>query len=103
MAKEARKWFKKEWDNAQEVDENLLQNAQIRWREKQNARNAIMRCRIIAYENDNLSQEARDMFDQIAENYYNEEEMWFANAAAVHGGHQADYTCYENDENYLPN
>ncbi len=104
MANEARKWFKREWSKAQAVDENLLQRAQNSWNRKQNTGNAIMRCRITAYENSDLSPEARRMFDQIAPKIYSNEEIAkFHRDALAHGGHPADDTCYENGNNYLPN
>ena len=96
IAGKVRKWFLREWGLAECIDDALLQTAEALWKKKQNATGAIMRCRITAYEECELSPEARECFDQIAHNHYTKDELAEIQANAVaQGDHPADATCYE--------
>ena len=91
-----REWFFREWDLAECIDDALLQTAEALWKKKQNATGAIMRCRITAYEECELSPEARECFDQIARNHYTKDELAKIHAdAEADEIHPADATCYE--------
>lgn len=96
LAEKVQEWFCAQWKLAQCVDEALLQTAEERWNQTQNMEGRIMRCLITAYENTDLSTEARDRFDQIASNHYSENELAEIRAdAEEHSTEPADMTCYE--------
>ena len=96
MAGNVRKWFEGEWDLAEEIDEVLLRTAEAMWNQRQNTSSAIMKCFLTAYVNDELSEEARNVFDQIAQGHYNEQQWAEIIAGAEqYNEHVADSTCYE--------
>ena len=95
VARKVKKWFLREWGLAECVDETLLQVAETLWNQKQNTAGAIMKCRITAYEEGKLSQEANDCFDQIATNHYSEDELTEIHAWAAEYDHPAIATSYE--------
>lgn len=103
FAGDVREWFTREWSLAECVDAELLQAAEELWNRTQNSVGAIMKCRMTAYEQSELSQEARDRFDQIACYIYDEDELAQIRARAEqHGTHPADETCYELWPNDMP-
>ena len=103
VADNIRKWFEREWDLAEDIDEALLQTAETIWNQRQNTGEAIMRCSIIAYNDDNLSEEARGTFDQVAQDHYSEEQWNEIQAdAEQYGTHVADTTCYELTPDGVP-
>ena len=85
VAENVKAWFLREWDLAQCIDNALLQTAETLWNRTQNKGRAIEKCLITAYEESELSEQARDCFDQIAPDYYDEPDEIPA----------ADETCYE--------
>ena len=96
MAGNVRKWFECEWDLAEDIDEVLLRTAEAMWNQRQRAGSAIMRCFLTAYVNQELSEEARNVFDQIAQDHYNEQKWAEILAEATqYNEHVADSTCYE--------
>ena len=96
IAGKVREWFTRQWDLGECVDAALLQAAKEMWNQTQNTGGAIMRCRITAYGNTELCQEARDRFEQIASSHYSKNELAEIRASAEQNNtHPADITCYE--------
>ena len=96
VAGNVRKWFDREWGLAKCVDDALLQTAGTLWDQTQNGGRAITKCRITAYEQDELTQVARARFDQIAPDYYPEIELnEIHERAEWNGNPAADQTSYE--------
>ena len=91
-----RKWFEREWHLAEDIDDILLLTAEAIWNQRQNTRWAIMRCFIVAYMNDTLSEDAMTIFDQIAQDHYDEQQWNEIQADALeYETHAANITCYE--------
>ena len=96
VAENVQKWFTHHWNLAECIDSKLLKSAKQSWNKKQNTGGAIMRCRITAYKNAELNEEARDRFEDVAPDHYSERELAEIRARAEQNKtHPADATCYE--------
>ena len=96
IAGNVRKWFEREWNLAEDINDTLLQTAEAIWNQRQNTGRAIMRCFITAYVNSEVSIEAQDVFNQVAQDHYSEQQWDEIQADANEcNTHAANITCYE--------
>ena len=75
VAENVQQWFSREWEWAECIDDALLQTAETLWRKRKITGGMIMKCVITAYEAGKSSKEGRNRFDEIAPNYFSQDEL----------------------------